>query len=126
MDTVNVDRIVAADPVTDPLWRTLATSPGVGLFTSPPWLAAADVVVSHAGTGSALANLAAGRFAVVVSRRAALGEAGDDHQRELAEELVARGLAAFRAPEEITVDDLLATLKTTIRKADVVPPFALR
>ena len=40
MDTVNVDRIVAADPVTDPLWRTLATSPGVGLFTSPPWLAA--------------------------------------------------------------------------------------
>lgn len=89
-------------------------------------LAAADVVVSHAGTGSALANLAAGRFAVVVNRLARLGEAGDDHQRELADELVARGLAAFRAPEEITVDDLLATLKTTIRRVDAVPPFALR
>ena len=32
-------------------------------------LAEADIVVSHAGTGSALANLAAGRFAVMVSRR---------------------------------------------------------
>ena len=89
-------------------------------------LAAADVVVSHAGTGSALANLAAGRFAVVVNRLAALDEAGDDHQRELAEELAARGLAAFRAPEQITVDDLLATLKTTIRRVDAVPPFGLR
>ena len=79
-------------------------------------LAAADIVVSHAGTGSALANLAAGRFAVVVSRLAALGEAGDDHQRELAEELAARGLAAHRAPEEITVDDLLATRSTPIRR----------
>jgi CelD/BcsL family acetyltransferase involved in cellulose biosynthesis len=32
--------VVEADPVTDPLWRALATAPGVGLFTSPPWLAA--------------------------------------------------------------------------------------
>lgn len=88
-------------------------------------LEAADVVVSHAGTGSALANLAAGRFAVVVSRLAALGEAGDDHQRELAEELVARGLAAHSVPEEITVDDLLATLKTTVRRVSDVPPFDL-
>jgi UDP-N-acetylglucosamine--N-acetylmuramyl-(pentapeptide) pyrophosphoryl-undecaprenol N-acetylglucosamine transferase len=88
-------------------------------------LAAADIVVSHAGTGSALANLAAGRFALVVSRLAALGEAGDDHQRELAEELVSRGLAAYRAPEEITVDDLLGTLDTTIRRVADVPPFAL-
>ncbi len=48
-------------------------------------LAAADIVVSHAGTGSALANLAAGRFAVIVPAGSPqLGEAGDDHQRELA------------------------------------------
>ena len=88
-------------------------------------LAAADVVVSHAGTGSALANLTAGRFAVVVSRRAALGEAGDDHQRELAEELVARGLAVYREPEQITVDDLTATMDTVIRRLPDVPPFVL-
>src|SRR3954469_1127361 len=32
--------VVAADPVTDPRWRALATGPDAGLFTSPPWIAA--------------------------------------------------------------------------------------
>ena len=32
--------VVAVDPVTDPRWRTLATSSRASLFTSPPWLAA--------------------------------------------------------------------------------------
>src|SRR4051794_21063710 len=32
--------VVAADPVSDPRWRRLSTSPGAGLFTSPPWIAA--------------------------------------------------------------------------------------
>ncbi|MGI8817263.1 MAG: glycosyltransferase [Pseudonocardia sp.] len=88
-------------------------------------LAAADIVVSHAGTGSALANLAAGRFAVMVSRMAAFGEAGDDHQSELAEELVRQGLTRYRACEAINVDDLLATRRTAIRRTAAVPPFAL-
>jgi UDP-N-acetylglucosamine transferase subunit ALG13 len=88
-------------------------------------LAEADIVVSHSGTGSALANLAAGRFAVMVSRSAALGEAGDDHQSELADELVRRGLAVHRRCEEITVDDLLATRRTAVRRTAAVPPFAL-
>ena len=81
-------------------------------------LADADIVVSHAGTGSALANLAAGRFAVMVSRVAAFGEAGDDHQAELAQELAARGLAVHRSPDTITVDDLLATRRSAVRRAD--------
>jgi UDP-N-acetylglucosamine transferase subunit ALG13 len=116
------------------LWQT-GCSPVDGLPLTPtPFLpaadlaaalAAADIVVSHAGTGSALANLAAGRFAVVTSRLAALGEAGDDHQRELAEELAARGLALYRAPGEITVDDLLATTAISIRRVPDVPPFVL-
>lgn len=89
-------------------------------------LAQADIVVSHAGTGSALAALAAGRFALMSSRLAANGEAGDDHQRELAEELAARGLALHRDPEDITVDDLLATRSTTVRRRPDVPPFGLR
>ena len=58
----------------------------------------ADIVISHAGTGSALANLACGPVRGVASRVAALGEAGDDHQQELAEELAARGLAAAPRP----------------------------
>lgn len=89
-------------------------------------LAAADVVVCHAGTGSALANLAAGRFAVLASRIAAFGEACDDHQRELAEELAARGLAMHRSPDAITADDVLAARRMTVRRQADVPAFALR
>ena len=119
----------------DVLWQTGCT-PVDGLpVDATPFLPAADlatalreadIVVSHAGTGSALANLAAGRFALVSSRVAKYGEAGDDHQRELADELEARGLSTYRAPEDITVDDLLATRKHGVRRLPHVPPFALR
>jgi UDP-N-acetylglucosamine transferase subunit ALG13 len=89
-------------------------------------LAAADVVVSHAGTGSALASLAAGRYAVVAPRNTEFGEAGDDHQDELARELAARGLAVRRDPGAITTSDLLDTLGTGVRRVTDVPPFELR
>ncbi len=89
-------------------------------------LATADIVVSHAGTGSALATVAAGRYAIVVSRAAEFGEAGDNHQRQLAEELVARGLALHRRPEDITTEDLLSTLSMSIRRVATLPPFDLR
>jgi UDP-N-acetylglucosamine transferase subunit ALG13 len=62
----------------------------------------------------------------MASREAEFGEAADDHQRELADELAARGLAMHRAPAEITVDDLVATLSTAVRRASEVPPFELR
>ena len=40
-ETVHPDlTVVGADPLTDPRWRELASTPGAGLFTSPPWLAA--------------------------------------------------------------------------------------
>ncbi|MDT7698758.1 MAG: hypothetical protein QOJ30_1083 [Pseudonocardiales bacterium] len=89
-------------------------------------LARADVVVSHAGTGSALASLEAGRFAVVVPREARLGEAGDDHQRQLARELDGRGLALHREVGGLGVEDLLATLATAVRRVSAVPAFELR
>ena len=43
-------------------------------------------------------------------RSAALGEAGDDHQGQLADELQRRQLALHRDPEDLAVDDLLAAL----------------
>ena len=124
----------AACPV-DVLWQTGCTpvddlpihpTPFLPAAELAAALAAADVVVCHAGTGSALANLAAGRFAVLASRVAAFGEAGDDHQRELAEELAARGLAMHRSPNAITAEDLLATRRTAVRRLTNVPAFALR
>jgi UDP-N-acetylglucosamine--N-acetylmuramyl-(pentapeptide) pyrophosphoryl-undecaprenol N-acetylglucosamine transferase len=119
----------------DVLWQTGCTPVEDLPITATPFLPAADlrralaeadIVVSHAGTGSALANLDAGRFAVMVSREAEFGEAADDHQRELADELARRGFALHRAPSDITVDDLVSTLSTAVRRASEVPPFELR
>jgi UDP-N-acetylglucosamine--N-acetylmuramyl-(pentapeptide) pyrophosphoryl-undecaprenol N-acetylglucosamine transferase len=117
------------------LWQTGCTPVDDLPITPTPFLpaadladalAAADIVISHAGTGSALANLTAGRFAVMVSRAAEFGEVGDDHQRQLADELAARGLALHCSPADITVEDLVATLSTAVRRVSDVPPFELQ
>ncbi|MGH3998281.1 MAG: glycosyltransferase [Pseudonocardiaceae bacterium] len=89
-------------------------------------LAAADVVISHAGTGSALATLDAGRYPILASRDSAQGEQVDNHQHELATELARRGLALHRDPDSITITDMLTTLETSIRRTASPPPFELR
>ncbi|MGH3795426.1 MAG: glycosyltransferase [Pseudonocardiaceae bacterium] len=88
-------------------------------------LAQADIVVSHAGTGSALAALGSGRVPLLVPRDPAHGEAGDDHQFQLAAELSRRGLGVRREATAITVDDLLLTLSRTAQRTSTPPPFDL-
>jgi UDP-N-acetylglucosamine transferase subunit ALG13 len=117
------------------LWQTGCT-PVDGLpIAARPFLPAAelnaalreaDIVIGHAGTGSALAILDGGRFPLMAVRKAAFGEAGDDHQVELANELKRRGVARTIAdPATLTVGDLLATLGTSVLKTDDPPPFLL-
>lgn len=63
----------------------------------------ARVVVSHAGVGSIMLALTAGRRPVVVPRSAALGEAVDDHQLPLARRLAAAGLVRLvEDPDELS------------------------
>ncbi len=66
----------------------------------------ADVVVAHAGMGSALAALDAGKCPILVPRLSAFGENIDDHQLQIASELTRRGLAVVRSVEELDVTDL--------------------
>jgi UDP-N-acetylglucosamine transferase subunit ALG13 len=89
-------------------------------------LGKADIVISHAGTGSALAALNAGRYPILATRDSARGEQVDDHQHELAAELASRGLAMHRDAQAITVDDMLETLGISVRRAPSPPPFELR
>jgi UDP-N-acetylglucosamine--N-acetylmuramyl-(pentapeptide) pyrophosphoryl-undecaprenol N-acetylglucosamine transferase len=89
-------------------------------------LATADVVISHAGTGSALATLDAGRYPILASRDSAQGEQVDNHQHELATELARRGLALHRDPDSITTTDMLTTMEISIRRTASPPPFELR
>ncbi|MGH4023639.1 MAG: glycosyltransferase [Pseudonocardiaceae bacterium] len=109
-------------PVEDLPIRPTRYLPATDLVTA---LRAADIVVSHAGTGSALAILDSGRFPVLVPRDPERGEAGDNHQLQLASELSRRGLALPRQAGAITVDDLLTTLSWTVRRTRTPPPFTL-
>ena len=83
-------------------------------------------MISHAGTGSALAALNAGRYPILATRDSARGEQIDDHQHELAAELASRGLAMHRDAQAITVDDMLETLGISVRRTPSPPPFELR
>lgn len=76
-------------------------------------VAQADVYISHAGVGSVLSGLRAGKHPLVIPRRADLGEHVDDHQLELARILHERGLVTV-APRE---GDLGALLEETARRS---------
>jgi UDP-N-acetylglucosamine transferase subunit ALG13 len=86
---------------------------------------AADVVVAHAGVGSALASLEAGKLPILVPRRQEHGEHVDDHQVQIADELASRGLALHRSVEGLTWDDLVAAAGRRIVATDRPPPFRL-
>lgn len=59
------------------------------------WLSQVRAVVSHAGAGSILSALKAGRPLVLVPRLRRFGEHVDDHQLELAEALAQRKKAVL-------------------------------
>lgn len=67
-------------------------------------MAWADVVVSHAGTGSSLAALHAGKRPILVPRRADRDEHVDDHQRQISQGLATRKLAVDVDADELTSD----------------------
>lgn len=81
-------------------------------------LESADIVISHAGTGSALTALELGLCPILIPRSAAHGEHVDDHQAQIAAMLDRRGLAVVRSPEQLTSGDLRAA---ALRSAHRVP-----
>jgi UDP-N-acetylglucosamine--N-acetylmuramyl-(pentapeptide) pyrophosphoryl-undecaprenol N-acetylglucosamine transferase len=85
----------------------------------------ADVVVSHAGVGSALAAMQAGRRAVYVPRRRLHGEHVDDHQVAMARELQSRDLVLAREADEVTFADLKTAASWSVQASPLVQPFRL-
>jgi UDP-N-acetylglucosamine--N-acetylmuramyl-(pentapeptide) pyrophosphoryl-undecaprenol N-acetylglucosamine transferase len=92
-----------------------------------PWevmkeaIESADVVIAHAGCGSAITALEAGKKPLLVPRRAAHSENVDDHQVLLARELAARGLAVVRDPDDLTFEDVRLAACSTIVTATQRP-----
>ena len=85
----------------------------------------ADVVIAHAGTGSSLQALEAGRIPLLVPRRAARGEQVDEHQPELARDLTMRGLALSAEVEDLSYDQIVSAAVLTARRRPAPPPFDL-
>lgn len=121
-------------PDDDVLWQTGGTDvTGLGIDARPflasqelqREIAGADLVISHAGVGSALAALEAGRCPVLVPRLEAHGEHVDDHQLLIAAELARRGLALTADPESITRELLLAAAGNRITRVADPPVFRL-
>jgi UDP-N-acetylglucosamine transferase subunit ALG13 len=75
----------------------------------------ADVVVTHAGVGTAITLLEAGVYPVVVPRRAVRHEHVDDHQLQIADLLAERGLAAVHEVEALTRLSLMRAAGRRIR-----------
>ena len=63
-------------------------------------MAAARMVVSHAGVGSIMLARRCGKVPIVMPRRVGLGEAVDDHQVPLARRLASLGMVVMVEDEE--------------------------
>jgi UDP-N-acetylglucosamine transferase subunit ALG13 len=77
----------------------------------------ADVVIAHAGCGSSVTALEAGKKPVLVPRRRCYGENVDDHQVLVAEELAKRDLAIVRSVEALGMDDIYLAAQSTVSVA---------
>jgi UDP-N-acetylglucosamine--N-acetylmuramyl-(pentapeptide) pyrophosphoryl-undecaprenol N-acetylglucosamine transferase len=86
---------------------------------------AADVLVAHAGVGTALAAFEVGKCPILVPRRLAHGEHVDDHQIQIAGELSRRGLALTVDADELTLDHLSIAAATRVATLPEDPPFEL-
>jgi UDP-N-acetylglucosamine--N-acetylmuramyl-(pentapeptide) pyrophosphoryl-undecaprenol N-acetylglucosamine transferase len=85
----------------------------------------ADVVVSHAGVGTALTALEVGKCPVLVPRRLSHGEHVDDHQTQIASELDRRGLAISIEADDLGHDDLLAAAGNRVLTLEQSPPLMM-
>jgi UDP-N-acetylglucosamine--N-acetylmuramyl-(pentapeptide) pyrophosphoryl-undecaprenol N-acetylglucosamine transferase len=121
-------------PDAEVLWQTGSTDVshlGIdGQRLLPPAVlraavAEADLVIAHAGVGSALMVLEQGRCPLLIPRRATHGEHTDDHQLLIARELQRRGLAVALDADVVTGEDLLraAALRASTRSEPA--PFPL-
>ncbi len=131
-----VDRMLSIVPSgVEVVWQTGATpvsDAGVSAVRELPQaeldrqLASADVVVAHAGTGSALAALRAGRYPILVPREQRHEEHIDDHQAQIAAELAARDLALHCPVDALDWDVIARAGGRRVRRAPEVPPIVLR
>jgi UDP-N-acetylglucosamine transferase subunit ALG13 len=113
---------VGTTPVEDLAIEASAYFPAAELQTA---MVSADVVVAHAGCGSAMSALKAGKVPVLVPRDPTQGEVIDWHQRAFAEALATRGLAVTEAVEHLEFEDLQRAARLRAVRSTSPQPFEL-
>jgi len=85
----------------------------------------ADVVIAHAGTGTALTSLRMGKRPILVPRDSSAGQHIDDHQFQTAALLDNMGLALSRKVDDLTEQDLLQAARYQVIRSEQLPPLSL-
>jgi UDP-N-acetylglucosamine transferase subunit ALG13 len=85
----------------------------------------ADLVVSHAGVGSALAAMQTGHAPLLVPRRSYRNEHVDDHQVQIARHLVSRGIAVACDADQLN-PEITAVAASQRVSPQNAPKFALQ
>lgn len=85
----------------------------------------ADVVIAHAGTGTALTSLRMGRRPILVPRDSTFGQHVDNHQFQTAALLDNMGLALSRRVEDLALADLLEAASYRVVRTDKPRPLHL-
>lgn len=129
-----VERVLEiAPPSAQIVWQTGVTDVGgLDIDVSPMMsdadfraeIARADVVVSHAGCGTFIRCLEAGKVPLLVPRRAAHGEHVDDHQEQIASVGQGRGLALMREVGELSLTDLRTAMSLHATHVDATAPVS--
>jgi UDP-N-acetylglucosamine--N-acetylmuramyl-(pentapeptide) pyrophosphoryl-undecaprenol N-acetylglucosamine transferase len=122
-------------PDIEVLWQTGPTpTDGLGIDARPFLPASvlkqsvrdADAVIAHAGCGSALMALMAGKYPVLVPRDPLhSGEVIDVHQIEIAHRLSQQGLAFECTADELTFADIERAAARAVIRVPELPPFQL-
>ncbi len=130
-----LDHLVRVLPLgAEVLWQTGETeATGLGIEARPlvpadelgDAMSRADLVVGHAGTGTALTAFEHGICPVLVPRRRMHGEHVDDHQVATAQALQARGLATYMEVEDLDGSSLLEAARRTVARTVRPPALAL-
>lgn len=130
-----LERLVAVLPAqSEVLWQTGETdTSGLGIEGRRlvpadelgEAMAKADVVIGHAGTGTALTAFECGICPVLVPRRRVYGEHIDDHQVATAQALQRRGLVTYLEADDLDADTLLRAAGRTVARTAMPPTLAL-
>lgn len=124
-----VEQLVKIIPEgTEVLWQTGdADTSGLGIKSRTRLpshellsaIAESDAVVTHAGIGSIISALQAGKRPVVIPRRAKFKEHVDDHQTLIADELAQRDLVVRAEADKVQWTDLLRAASSRVATGHV-------